>query len=182
MENQQEIWKDIKGYEGHYQISNLGRVKSLKNYRGNGDIILKEINRLGYLHVSLCREGKIINYKIHRLVCMAFLDNKENKPCVNHINGEKTDNRLVNLEWVTYSENEKHSYRVLNKVYASPMKGKYGQLIHNSKLVIQISLDGFIVNVYDSQATAERETGIRQQSISRCVSGIRYKTGGYIWK
>jgi hypothetical protein len=105
-----EIWKDIKGYEGLYQVSNLGNVKSLK-FKNN--IILKGgIDSSGYKVVSLRDYNKKQSTKtVHRLVAIAFINNTQNKKCVNHINGIKTDNRIENLEWNTYNENMNHSFR-----------------------------------------------------------------------
>ena len=100
-----ENWKDIKGYEGLYQISNEGRVRSLIGK----EKILKPLNTIGYFFVRLSKDKIIKNYYIHRLIATHFLDNPDNKPQVNHINGIKTDNRLSNLEWNTRSENMKHA-------------------------------------------------------------------------
>lgn len=108
-----EVWKDIKGYEGLYQISNLGRVKSLKRFNTNNantkDRILKpSLDRKGYLHVVLCKNNKRYNKTLHRLVAEAFIENPENKPQVNHIDEDKTNNRVSNLEWMTNKENRNH--------------------------------------------------------------------------
>jgi hypothetical protein len=117
-----EVWRTIDGFE-NYKVSNLGNVKRLdslvyqsgKVYKYKGRI-LKQENVKGYKRVSLSK-GKIIKrFQVHRLVAMCFHINFNDKKCVNHINGIKTDNRSVNLEWVSYSENEKHSYDVLNKI------------------------------------------------------------------
>lgn len=113
-----EIWKDVIGYEGLYQISNLGNIKSLdrvlKNRWGNyirkGAVMaLNMCNR--YAAINLFVNWKFKHCKIHRLVAIAFIPNHENKPEVNHINGNRYDNRAENLEWVTTSENELHAYR-----------------------------------------------------------------------
>ena len=105
-----EIFKDIIGYEGLYQISNLGNVKSLKFKK---HIILKGgIDLSGYKIVSLRDSNKKQSTKtVHRLVAIAFITNTQNKKCVNHINGIKTDNNLINLEWNTYAENMNHSFK-----------------------------------------------------------------------
>lgn len=109
-----EIWIDIKEFEGKYQVSNLGRVKSLKDSSGkHRELILKGRSEgHGYLKVDLSKGGKCKSMRIHRLVAEAFIPKPKNKTDVNHINGIKTDNRLENLEWVTRSENLKHAYDI----------------------------------------------------------------------
>lgn len=104
-----EIWKDIKNYEGDYKISNFGNVLSLKH---NKKRILKAcINRGGYSQVVLTKNKKSKSLEVHRMVAMAFIPNLNDKPCVNHINGIKTDNKVENLEWVTYLENMHHAIK-----------------------------------------------------------------------
>ncbi len=100
-----EIWKDIEGYEGRYRVSSYGRVYSCVSEK-----ILKAVNTRGYLTVCLTINRKQTNYKIHRLVALAFLENPENKPQVNHIDGIKTNNNISNLEFVTPSENIVHAH------------------------------------------------------------------------
>lgn len=112
-----EIWKDIAGYEGFYQVSNLGNVKSLFRIIETGNnkrsvserMLTKTKNRDGYIKYSLSKNGILKNYQIHRLVAIAFIPNPLKKPQVNHINGIKSDNYLNNLEWSTISENNKHA-------------------------------------------------------------------------
>lgn len=140
-----EIWKDIPGYEGLYKSSNLGRIKSLdkKITNKNGqskiqrEIILKETNDRGYKIVTLTNNYKSYRTGCHRLVAKAFIENPENKPCVNHKNGIKDDNRIENLEWVTYSENEIHSIRVLGKTRKKGESSSLSKLTEKNVLAIR---------------------------------------------
>lgn len=112
-----ERWKYIKGYETSYQVSNYGRVKSLEkisiiNGRVYPTKIMRcHINTKKYLDVEICRNGKSHRYRIHRLVAQAFIPNPENKPQVNHIDGNKWNNKVYNLEWCNNSENQQHAFK-----------------------------------------------------------------------
>lgn len=120
-----EIWKDIKGYENLYQVSSFGRVKSLKRIlvfldKNNVEIKRKANKRIlnlsicpeGYYFCHICKNGECKNIKVHRLVAENFLENKNNYPCVNHIDGNKLNNNVNNLEWCTYSHNVKEAFRL----------------------------------------------------------------------
>lgn len=113
-----EEWKAINEFEGLYNISSFGRVKSLTKNSTNGHckkekILRARIDKKGYIHYALKKEGKTYERKAHRLVAQAFIPNVENKPQVNHIDGNKINNFYKNLEWCTNGENQKHSY-ILN--------------------------------------------------------------------
>ena len=118
-----EIWRDVVGYEGLYQVSNLGRVKSF--YRGKVHLLKYQLDSQGYVIVTLCKDGKGRGCKVHILVAQAFISNPENKPFVNHIDGNKSNPHVSNLEWVTPSENMKHAFRIgLKKSAAGVKHGK----------------------------------------------------------
>lgn len=105
MQSNKEIWKDVVGYEGYYQVSTLGNVKNAKG------LILKPSKQHGYPSISLTKLGILKRVKIHRLVAVAFIPNSENKPCVNHIDSVRHNNNVKNLEWVTYQENTQHAFK-----------------------------------------------------------------------
>jgi hypothetical protein len=118
-----EVWLPVVGYEGYYEISSLGNLRSVDRvvrYKANGTMLRKgrpmrlTTTKYGYIDVRLGKEGVEKAHLVHRLVAAAFLDNPESKPQVNHKNGVKGDNRLENLEWASKSENRLHSYKVLN--------------------------------------------------------------------
>lgn len=177
-----EVWKDIAGYEGAYQISNFGRVKSLEREvnirlfnvgltkRKVPELIRKQIiYKNGYVGVQLHKQQKVKLHLIHRLVAQAFLPNPENKPEVNHKNGDKLDNRVENLEWVTASENEQHSRKVLGNVCGNaPRRVK----------CVETGVE------YDSMADAGRANGTQAGSISAVVNHVYgHKTaGGLHWE
>lgn len=167
----QEIWKDIKGYEGKYQVSNTGKVRSL-NYRRWG--VVRELKpRIektddGYLSVMLHKNsiGKV--FKIHRLVAQAFIPNPNNYPEVNHIDENKQNNNVLNLEWCD------HKY---NNNYGTKPR-RIGQ--KNSKPIIQCSLDGSEIREWESMRAAKTELGIF--NITQALKGRYKQAGGFVWK
>ena len=177
-----EIWKDIKDFEGIYQVSNYGNVKSLERYVNKGCQLVNEkilkpmIDYYGYTQVALCKDGKRYRCKVHRLVCEAFLPNPENKPCVDHINCVRSDNRLENLRWCTYSENNK------NPLTLEKFKRWVGVYNKFSKSILQFDLDGNLIEKWDSMMDVERELEIPNYNISRCCRGLSKVAGGYVWK
>ena len=174
----EEIWKDIEGWEGKYQVSNMGNVKSLERTVWNGRGYFKTSERIlkpgkdrdGYLIVQLSKEGKVKACKVHRLVSQAFIPNPDNLPQVNHIDENKENNHVDNLEWVTCRENANHGTR--NQRVAEK----------ESKPIIGIDkVTGLIVE-FQSAREAERQLGINNSSIIKCCKGKRYKScGGFQW-
>lgn len=171
-----EIWKDIKGYEGKYQVSNLGRVKSLNFHRGCSEKILKAyITNKQYLRINL--NGK--KFLIHRLVAETFIPNPENKPQVNHINTIRNDNRVENLEWCTNKENCNNP---LSKIHYSSCRTNENN--YASKPILQFTTNGYMLKKWDNSREIERVTGIHNGTIRGCCNGLygRKTAGGYIWK
>ena len=139
--------------------------------------------RNGYMRVWIIQNGKRVKASVHRLVAKAFIPNPENKPCVNHIDGNKENNCASNLEWCTHSENEKHSYRVLGKKLTADHHKRLvdGHTKAVSKSVVQMTKDGSVVNTFPSLAEAYRQTGISEGNISECCNNRRNTAGGYKW-
>jgi hypothetical protein len=162
--NKDEKWKvvPIKEYNS-YKISNHGRIKNSK------DKILNPYNISGYKVIQLSSDGKTKNLKMHRLVAMAFIPNPNNYSIVNHIDENKVNNHISNLEWVTSSQNIKHSI-------------KESRLEANGKKVQQISIDGKFIKEWSYIAKAGKELGISAKTISSVCRGIGQTAGGYKWK
>lgn len=171
----EEIWKDIEGYKNLYQISNKGNVKSLKRkvkckngiYHTISEKILKPCkNGRGYLFVNLQKEGKIKNTRIHRLVANAFIQNPYNLQEVNHIDEDKTNNNVENLEWCTREYNVNYGYRT--KLAAKAQSKKV--------LCVETNI------IYQSTREAERQLGLYHNNISNCCNGKQNTCGGYKWR
>jgi len=193
----QEIWRDIKDYEGYYQVSNLGNVRSLdrtlKNKNGlytrKGKMLKKLINSKGYYVVNLRKNCTHKIQTIHRIIAETFISNKNNYPCVNHIDGNKLNNSLDNLEWCTYSHNIKEAFRLgLNKyTYKENFnpyywKGKKGIEHSKSKQVNQYDLKGNLLNKWGSITEASEKTGINYAYISLACNHKRKCAGNYVWR
>lgn len=170
-----EIWKDIRDYEGYYQVSNLGRVRSLDRYVicKNGKTQFKRgmlcsicyNKRVDIYEVHLHKDSKRKCLKIHRLVAEAFIPNDDpiHKTTINHIDGNRANNRVDNLEWASYSENEKHSYDELNRPINIPKKPK--------RQTIAIEKNNKLKTIYESIEAASRGTGISGTQIRRIAAG-----------
>lgn len=173
-----EQWKLINdcGIKAKYFISNKGKVCNQ-----DGKILKQRIDQYGYFRIALRDKNmKQHTFGVHRLVAKYFISNLNNYPIVNHINGIKTDNRVENLEWCTYSHNNKEAFRLgLNK---PNFKGIYGKEHPNSKKVNQYDKQNNLLNVYDSVTEASKKTGICLQSISQNCCKKRKSAGGFKWE
>lgn len=194
----EEIWKDIKDYEGFYQVSNKGNIRSLqfnkhrhyfkKEYRDK--LLYPKKNNMGYYFVNLYRRdgNGYKRYLVHRLVASAFIENPGNKPFVDHINTNPTDNRVENLRWVTAKENSNNH---LTRIHLKESCKNNGQPYYMMKKAFEASRksvqmldlkDGSVIRTFESISDACRETDISVQCICRVVKGKGKTAGGYGWR
>lgn len=167
-----EVWKTIPGYEGRYEVSSLGNIKSI-NFAGHGKnrILKKCLNADGYEVTTLSKDGVPKFTLVHRLVAQVFVPNPNNLPFINHINENRSDNRAENLEWCTASYNANFGSR--NRRMA----------ISLGKRVEQYTIGGKLVNTYYSASEAARVLGLNPSAIAECCRGGRRKSvGGFIWR
>jgi len=168
----EEIWKDVVNYEGLYQVSNLGNIRFLQK---GGKKLLKEkickpsLDSSGYRQIILTKNKKRKSFKVHRLVAIAFIPNINNLPQINHLDENKQNNNVNNLEWCTILHNSRYGTR--------PIRCS----LHWKKRVKQIQ-NGIIIKEYDSLKEAEKNTNIKYQQISACCRKINHSAGGYEWK
>lgn len=174
----EEIWKDIVGYEGYYQVSTLGRVRSVdkivKGKNGStrfvkGQILQPNLSE-GYLMVGLSKNGRHSTIRVHRLVAKSFISNPKNKRTVNHIDENKLNNVVENLEWATDKENCNHGNRTIKSSI-----GRY-------KPIEQLFLNGAPVKVHRGIKLASEDTGIPQSKIVDVLKGRKKQTHGYKWR
>lgn len=166
-----EEWKDIKGYEGLYQVSDLGRVRSLDRVdcngrRRKGKILKLYKNKDGYVRTELYKDGNRENPYVNRLVAEAFCPNPDNLPFVNHCNERRDDNKAFNLDWCTAKQN--NNYGSHNELL--------GKALGEEVCCIETR------EIYYSAREAGRQTGVDRASISKCCNGKRKTAGGYHWK
>ena len=186
-----EVWKDIPGFEGLYQVSNLGNVRSVERtvMFGNQKRTVRQANLRffkkanGYLSVKIYKDCRQYTVYVHRLVAMVFCGGYSQYLDVNHKDGVKDNNIYTNLEWCTRSENIKHSVSVLHNKIGNFILGKKW----NSKPIVQLSLSGEKIRDWQSAGEAQRELGIPESSIRKCLYGDNqkgrrcYQSHGYKW-
>lgn len=179
MEN--EIWKEIPGYEGLYEVSNYGQIRSIKRLEKCGnktrirkERILKQSLRRGYLFVSLCKNGEKENVVIHRIVALLFIPNPENKPCIDHIDGDRANNHADNLRWVTAKENSNN--------YNAPNTYKGKKINKGGKAVLQYDLEGNFIKEWVTTMEIQRQLNYHRSNISNCCNGLVKTAYNYIWR
>lgn len=177
----EEIWKDIPEYEGLYQASNLGRIRSVNRIdncnRPRVGKILKFIkSNSGYFQVHFSKNGGTRVLLVHRLIAKAFLENPNNYSCVNHIDGNKLNNNVDNLEWCTQSHNVNESYKL------GLQERQYGKDNFRSKKVNQYGLDGNFIKTWDSFMDIERALGFNHANLQKVCCGKYQTSYGYVWR
>lgn len=171
-----EVWKDIKEYEGLYQVSSLGRVKSLNYNKTKKEKILKPHESRGYYNVTLYKNGFHKYYGIHRLVAKEFIVNPKNKTQVNHKDGNKKNNNIENLEWVTSSENMKHAFENnLHKKY-------YGKEHNNARKIKQYTLNNIFIKEWGSIVEAANYYKTSIENIYSCLNKKSKTAKGFKWE
>lgn len=159
----EELWKEVKGFIGLYQVSNTGNIKSMRRNK-----LMKQSMRKGYKRIGLHGENfKIMTYSVHRLVAMEFVQNPNNNPVINHKDGNKLNNNANNLEWVTQKENITHSYE---------------NELRKLKEISQYDKSGKLVKKYKNITKASKETNIDESSIAKVCRGERKTAGKYKWQ
>lgn len=168
---EKEVWKSIKGYP-KYQVSNLGRVKSLSYMRtGREKVLSLKKTRCGYMTFWIYNKGLRQMKLVHRLVAEAFIPNPENKQHVNHINGDKMNNQTSNLEWCSQSENEKHAF--LTGLKRKPT---------NKYKVLQFDQKGNLLKEWNSAKEITETLGISKSQIAKCANNQQATSQGFIWR
>lgn len=180
---QGEIWKDIDGFDG-YQVSNKGRVKSTI-VRNEGKLLKIGINKSGYCIVGLFKNGKSKSHYVHRLIAETFVPNPDKKLCIDHINRDKTDNRVENLRWCTHKENSNNP--LTKEIWCETHKGVVSSIRggkhYKAKKVQQFTKDGLFIKEWSTPIEAARELGHRfSTTITDCCRGEQKTAYGFIWK
>lgn len=157
-----EIWKDIAGYEGLYMVSNIGNIYSCRNKRN----LKLPLNASGYPHVILCDGKSRRTFKVHRIVAEAFIPNEDNKPCINHIDSNRQNNNVKNLEWCTQKENIRHAMKFGDFNTSGTNNGQNKLTVNAVKIILKSN---------ESQSALSRRFGVHQSTISLLVNKKRWK-------
>ena len=169
-----EIWKDIQDYEGLYKVSNSGKV--IRNTKE-----LKQNTNKGYKYVNLCKKCYSKPFYIHRLVAQAFIPNPNNYNEINHIDGNKINNSVSNLEWCSHKQNMDHARKTLLISKKGVNKSIKSMNNKTKKPILQIK-DNVVVGCYESLADAQRKTNIKSPHICNVLKGKRKSAGGFCWE
>lgn len=169
----EETWKDIVGYEGLYQVSSCGRVKSFRKWKKAScpdEYILKQsLNNTGYYQVMLYTKDSRKKFLVHRLVAEAFIENPKQLPYINHIDENRTNNSVENLEWCTAR---------YNNTYGT---GTFRRMLSKGFPVEQRLVNGQLLATYVTSSIAQKITGISRKEITSCIRGDSQSAGGFIW-
>lgn len=172
-----EKWKDIVGYEGLYRVSNCGRIKSLPKqvgfYMRSEKILKNNIDTYGYEYVILSKAGKTKPFLVHRIVAIHFIENCMNKKEVNHIDGNKLNNRVKNLEWCTDTENKKHA--IINNLFKPCFS-------ICPKKIDQYDKNGQFIKTWEKASVIQKELHFLVGRIHGCCKGKHHTAYGFIWR
>lgn len=187
-----EQWKDIDGYEGLYQISSYGRVKSFPRRATRGGIVKPSLSTSGYLCTHLSKNGKVRTHQVHRLVAKHFICNPDNLPEVNHIDENKTNNHVSNLEWCTRVQNVRHGTAIERMVKAHDYKKVAAKSAANhdyrevarkeAKPLLQFDKNGNLIKRWESLRAASRALGKSCGNISAACNGKQETSYGFVWR
>ena len=185
-----EEWRPVEGYEDRYEVSNLGRVRSVDRVNDYGrhykaKMRKQKVGQHGYMEITLTgpgpRETRLKTFRVQRLVAAAFIPNPQGLPEVNHLNEDKTDNRVCNLCWSSRVENLNYGTRTKRQIETNRKNG-VGGFGHNPIRVRCFSKSGEPVAEYGSISEAGKHTGISPSHICKCCKGILKSAGGYRWQ
>ena len=171
------MWKDIYEYSGKYEVNENGDVRN----KLTGKVLKQQKTRFGYMAVKLSEKNHAKEYKVHRLVAIAFLPNAKNKPCVHHIDHDKTNNRVSNLEWCTYKENSQHDVedgkRIIDGIWLERIRESRKPMYKPVVGVNQLTGE----TVYFENMKKVQSIGISPGDVVKCCKGKKRNAGGYKW-